>query len=166
MIKTLALAGGFAGALALSQFPEFSQQYTQRLSGAVDELRGMVVAFDHSATSAGLTRQEALARLQGDAFEDNLRTSLAGSIARYDRLKSDYDNLQGQGALARLARPWHFRDTELVQRTWADFRPALPVTTDGLICAGVGFGAGWLVVTGMLAGAGRILRRRRPSQGA
>lgn len=159
-IRSLVFAGGFAGAMALSQFPAFSQQYIQRLSGAVDELRGMVVAFDHSATSAGLTRQEALARLQGDAFQDNLRASLAGSIARYDRLKSDYDNLQGQGALARLTQPWNFGDAELARRTWADFQPALPVTTDGLICAGVGFGAGWLSLSALFAALGRILRRR------
>lgn len=160
MIRTLTLAGALAMALGLSQFPAFSQQYIQRLSGAVDELRGMVVAFDHAATSAGLTRQEALARLQGDAFQDNLRSSLAGSIARYDRLKSDYDSLRGQGALARLTQPWSFRDAELARRAWADFRPALPVTADGLICAGVGFGAGWLVMSGLFAGLGRILRRR------
>ena len=38
MIRTLTLAGALAGAVSLSQFPEFSQQYLQRLSGAVDEL--------------------------------------------------------------------------------------------------------------------------------
>ncbi|WP_095590344.1 DUF2937 family protein [Actibacterium ureilyticum] len=160
MIRTLTLAGALAMALGLSQFPAFSQQYIQRLSGAVDELRGMVVAFDHSATSAGLTRQEALARLQGDAFEDNLRSTLAGSMARYDRLKSDYDQLRGQGVLSRLTQPWHFRDAELARRTWADFQPALPVSLDGLICAGIGFGAGWLGLSAVFAGMGRLLRRR------
>ena len=59
MIRILAMAGGLAGAMALSQFPEFSQQYMQRMAGAVDELRGVVLAFDQSASQAGLTRAEA-----------------------------------------------------------------------------------------------------------
>ena len=53
MIRTLTLAGALAGAVSLSQFPEFSQQYLQRLSGAVDELRGLVLAFDATAGAAG-----------------------------------------------------------------------------------------------------------------
>jgi len=43
-MRILATAGGIAGAVALSQFPEFSQQYVQRLSGATDELRAVTVA--------------------------------------------------------------------------------------------------------------------------
>ena len=69
MLKILTLAGGVAGAVALSQFPEFSQQYLQRLSGAVDELRTQVVAFDTLATAAGITREEALAELDGSTFQ-------------------------------------------------------------------------------------------------
>ena len=52
------MAGGIAGAVALSQFPEFSQQYLQRLSGAVDELKAITVAFDLSARVAGLSRED------------------------------------------------------------------------------------------------------------
>lgn len=36
--RVLALAGGLSGAVGLSQFPEFSQQYLQRLAGQVDAL--------------------------------------------------------------------------------------------------------------------------------
>ncbi|MBU0778826.1 MAG: DUF2937 family protein, partial [Alphaproteobacteria bacterium] len=35
MIRALALIGGLAGGAALSQYPEFSQQYLQRLAGQV-----------------------------------------------------------------------------------------------------------------------------------
>jgi hypothetical protein len=39
MRRSLSLLGGLGLGLALSQFPEYAQQYTQRLGGAVDELR-------------------------------------------------------------------------------------------------------------------------------
>ncbi|WP_300519133.1 DUF2937 family protein [Aliiroseovarius sp.] len=61
MIRVLALVGGLGGAVTLSQFPEYSQQYLQRLAGAVDELSAVVAAFDASAAGFDLTRVEALA---------------------------------------------------------------------------------------------------------
>lgn len=153
------MAGGIAGALALSQFPEFSQQYLQRLSGAVDELRGVTVAFDLTARVAGLTREEALAEIGGTQFADNLRENMAGNIARYERLHADYQALVSLTPLQRLAQVWRFRDTELAQRTYESFRPAVPVTSDGLICAGIGFAGGWVLVTLLLGLVLRPFRR-------
>ena len=49
MFKILAVAGGLAGAAGLSQYPEFSQQYTQRLAGQVDALGLVVADFEASA---------------------------------------------------------------------------------------------------------------------
>ena len=47
ILRTMALAAGLTGAATLSQFPEFSQQYTQRLGGAVDELSAIVMMLEH-----------------------------------------------------------------------------------------------------------------------
>lgn len=58
--KGLATAGGLCCALAASQFPEFSQQYKQRLSGAVDELAWVVERFDADAAALGMSRDAAL----------------------------------------------------------------------------------------------------------
>ena len=57
--KVLALAGGVAGAAGLSQYPEFSQQYIQRLAGQVDALTVVVADFDRSALANGLSRAAA-----------------------------------------------------------------------------------------------------------
>jgi len=161
IIRTLALAGGLAGAAGLSQFPEFSQQYLQRLAGAVDELRPIVVTFDSTAEAAGLSRQAALAQVGGNAVSDDLRDSMAGAITRYERLGADLVALRGADALARLAQPWHFRDTQLVRSTLADYRPAVPVTMTGLVCAAIGFAAGWFVIGLGVGGLRRLLGRRR-----
>ncbi len=159
MIRILGMAGGIAGAVALSQFPEFSQQYMQRLSGAVDELRAVTAAFDLTASLSGLERDEALAKIGGSQFEDDLRKNMSASITRYERLNADYNILAGTEPLARLASAWRFRDVELASRTWDDFRPAVPVTSDGLICAGIGYGGGWLLVSLILGLAMRPFRR-------
>jgi hypothetical protein len=157
VIRILAMAGGLAGAVALSQFPEFSQQYLQRLSGALDELRPIVATFDATARAQDLSRDAALEQIGGNAVADDLRRSMAASIARYERLEADYQGLAAAGPLERLARPWHFRDTDLVRRTWEEYRPAVPVTPEGLACAGLGFAGGFLAVALVLGGLRRVL---------
>jgi len=150
VFKALAMAGGVVGAVTLSQFPEFSQQYLQRLSGAVDELRLVTAAFDLTAQASGLSRDAALAQIGGSQFADDLRGNIAANLTRFERLEGDYQALSGGDSLGRLARFWRFRDVDLARRTWDEFRPALPVTADGLIFAGIGFSAGWGVISLLL----------------
>ncbi len=157
-MRILALAGGLAGALALSQFPEFSQQYVQRLSGAVDELRAVTFAFDTAARVGGLSREEALAELKGTRFGDQFSDDMRARIYRFERLNADQQALVGAAPLERLARFWRFRDADLAQRTWADYRPAVPVSLEGLTFAGIGYAGGWLLVTLVL---GALFGRRR-----
>lgn len=161
MLRLLTLAAGFAGAFSLSQFPEYSQQYMQRLAGAVDELRAIVVAFDATAAAANLTREEALADLSATPFQTELQAALAGQITRYETLAADYHALRAAEPMQRLAQVYRFTDTDLARRTWEDFRPAVPASTDGLICAALGFLLGW----GLLSALGGLLRSaltRRP----
>ncbi len=158
-MRILALAGGIAGAVALSQFPEFSQQYVQRLSGAVDELRGVTMAFDATARVAGMSREQALDAMGDGDFQTRLRDDISTRIYRYERLNADYQALAGAAPLQRLARFYRIRDRDLAQRTWDDYRPAVPVTSEGLISAGIGFAAGWGLVVLLLGFVMRPLRR-------
>lgn len=160
MIRTLALVGGLVGATGLSQFPEFSQQYMQRLSGAVDELQVIAVAFDTTATASGLSRAQALQQMGGSAFNDGLRATMSERLSRYDRLSRDQAALQELAPLQRLGQVWRFADPQLARRTWGDFRPAVPVTADGLLCAGLGFLGGRWMILGLLALPLSMLRRR------
>lgn len=158
-MRILALAGGIAGAAALSQFPEFSQQYVQRLSGAVDELRAVTFAFDTAAKVGGLSRDEALEELQGTRFGDSFSGDMRARIARFERLDADYAALAQAQPLQRLARFWHIRDADLARRTWDDFQPAVPLNSEGLVFAGLGYAGGWLAVALVL---GALFGRRRP----
>ena len=81
--KALCLAGAFAGGGALSQYPEFAQQYTQRLAGQVDALAEVVADFDASALDAGLTRTQALDQLAGSEFLDARQADMRETFARH-----------------------------------------------------------------------------------
>lgn len=162
-MRIIPLAGGLVGALALSQFPEFSQQYLQRLSGAVTELRAVTVIVDGAAAVAGKTREEALDELRSgnSALVSDMGAGLAERVERYERLRGDYEALRPATPAGRLAKFYRLRDPELVQATWEHYQPAVPVTVDGAITAGVGFVAGWAVIAGLLSLILRPFRRLR-----
>ena len=160
ILRSLALAGGLAGALTTSQFPEFSQQYLQRLGGAVDALGEVVADFDASAAASDLTRSAALAQMQGTPFLERRGADMARSFARYERLRADLVVLQGQGPFMRAYNAARFTDTEIAKAAWTAYQPAVPVNFAGLIFAGLGFVLG-MGLTGALLGMLRAPFRRR-----
>ncbi len=160
MLKVLAIIGGVAGAAGLSQFPEFSQQYLQRLAGQVDALGLVVAEFDATANRNGLTREAALAELTGTAFLEDRRSDLTRAFDRNDRLTANLAALRQASPLERLTMPQRLADPETLQATWADFRPAMPVTLDGGICALIGYLGGWIAVSGIFGLLLRPFRRR------
>ena len=161
MLRILALAGGVAGAASLSQFPEFSQQYLQRLAGQVDALTLVVAEFDATAAANGLTREAALQEVKGSAFLDDRRDDLSRAFARQTRLADNLQALRVASPLERLTMPHRLADPETLQATWADFRPAVPVTVDGAVSAVVGYLGGWLAAAGLLSLLAAPFRRRR-----
>ena len=145
MIGLLRLAVAVCLAIALSQFPAFSDQYVQRLGGQVDALSRVAAQFDASARAAGLTRDQALADLSGSAFRDAHQSNMREVFVRLDRARADLQMLRIAGPLERMLLPHRLRDAETLAATWGDFRPAIPVTVAGLWAAGIGLVLGWLL---------------------
>jgi hypothetical protein len=167
-VRIVRLASAIVLALALSQFPEFVQQYVQRTGGAVDALEPLVERFDSSAARAGLTRQAALARLERnpDDLVVGQSAATADAIARYEDLRQSYSDLASAGDFKRLLVFAASVDPAIARRTMGDFRPALPVTMEGLAHAGVGlvlgYGLGALIAA--IAAALLALRRRETTR--
>lgn len=155
MIRALILAGGVAGAAGLSQFSEYSQQYNQRLAGAVDELARVVADFDASATAAGLGREAALAQMTGTPFLDRRRADMARSFARHARLSADLAALRDAGPFMRAYHAARLTDRQIAARALEDFRPALPLSFAGLAFGVLGFG----LASGVVAALAGLLRR-------
>jgi hypothetical protein len=167
VIRAVALAAGLTGAVGFSQFPEFTQQYVQRLGGAVDELSRLIRAFDADAAELGLGRDTALDQLAtGGDFGASRAERMAETIARHDRLAADLEALAGSGAFQRVALARHFGDPEIMERTWQAYRPAVPTTPEGLAFAGVGFLSGWLALTFVLSLLALPFRPRRRKRAA
>ncbi|MEP3279321.1 MAG: DUF2937 family protein [Stappiaceae bacterium] len=142
-----------------SQLPEFSQQYRQRLGGAIDELAKITNDFAKDARAFGLSVEQAIDRLAQNTDDiaaargDRMRQTLS----RLDSLKEQKEAFAEAGPFARLAVFAQNIDTELAEATAKDFEPAVPVTIEGLVTAGSGFFAGWFGVRLILS----LFRRRR-----
>ena len=128
------------GAVAFSQFPEFMQQYLQRLGGHLDEARRQLQHFQETATQAGLTLEKLIS--QTSANPDTVVARLGGvmteTVARVETL----DNAQAALQHASLwSRPFVFLqhlDPAIARATWSIFKPAVPTTGEGLVYALVG----------------------------
>ena len=151
MIRALCLVGGLTGAAGLSQFPEFSQQYMQRLGGQVDELTRAVVAFDETALADGLGREEMLQAMAATPLVEGQVVMWRATFARHARLSENLMILQAASPVERLMMPHRMMDTATARATWADFTPAMPLSAAGAASAGTGFVGGWLAFAGVLS---------------
>ena len=170
IFRALALAAGVTGAAGLSQFPEYSQQYMQRLGGAVDELSRQVTRYERDAEMIGLSLPALLEKLGAEGeLSARQAAHIRDDIARRDALAADLAALEGAGPFTRAKLVAHLGDREIAKRALAAYKPAAPMTFEGVVFAGTGFVAGWAglaAVFAFLAGAwssfaGLVGRRRR-----
>ena len=163
MRRMLASLGGIGLAVTLSQFPEYAQQYTQRLGGAVDELRIVTEDFDRGAAEAGLDRARALQRYQAssDAFLADRGRSMERTFVRYQQLSQTLQRISGADPLERLRNLPAYLDTDIGRRTLEHYQPAMPVTIEGIFYAGAGFILGYGIVSALIRLFALPFRRRR-----
>ncbi|WP_375460854.1 DUF2937 family protein [uncultured Enterovirga sp.] len=160
--RILAVAIGLFSGLAASQIPEFAQQYRQRLGGAIDELRRVMVRFDDGAQASGLRRADAIRKLTADPdpLIRNQGEAQDEIAARLGRLGAQRRAFVEAGPFSRLLIFIRDADPGLARATYLDYEPAWPATTEGVTAGGAGFLAGW----GLLLFLSRIGRRLIPGR--
>jgi hypothetical protein len=148
VIRTLSLAVGLLGAILAAQLPELVQQYKQRLGGAIDEVAAIVARFDADAASNNLTRDQAVAALaaSNDDLVRRRGEDAAINVDRLQNLEQSQVELEAADPFGRLASFLSYADGDLLAATVEDFRPAVPTTAEGLICAVLGFLFGWCLI--------------------
>ena len=165
MRKAGFLLFGLVGAVLLSQFPEFFQQYVQRLGGRLDEVTMQVQALDRRAGEAGKSTPD---YVRGFLFHDEpdvRREGLAlqALVQRRIALAGAYEALQGPDRWWRAGRFVEHFDWDIASSTFDAYRPAVPVTAEAGAYAGAGFGSAAAL---FLALSGLFRRRRGPRQTA
>jgi len=121
---TGAVFTGAAGA-ALSQLSAFIQQYLQRLGGHLDEARRNYDLL------LGAERYRQLDQAAREILAND-------ALARVNEIQGAHDAIVNAGLFARPFVFLRHLDTDVAERTLAQFKPALPVDTEGLVYAGLG----------------------------
>lgn len=145
-----------------SQWPEYAQQYRQRLGGAVDELTRVLADFDRDAASAGMDRPAAIAHMKQDPqpFYQQRGRSIAETDARAARLSHQLDAFGTAGSFGRLGVLARDFDPGIAQRAYESFEPAVPLTVEGGVTAGIGFLIAYLLLRTIVGLPARMRRRR------
>lgn len=164
LARVFVLIFGLAGAGTASQFPEYVQQYHQRLGGAMDELKGYVARFDADAKAANLTRDAALQTyLEAPAaFLKKRGQAAKDTIQRFERIETLYQTLDQYGQNLRVVAFLKSRENDIAQKTLEAFRPAVPLTLEGAAHAGAGFAFGymlWLLFKGLFKAPVALARK-------
>jgi hypothetical protein len=154
---------GLVGAVLLSQFPEFFQQYVQRLGGRLDEVTRHVAALDQRAGEAGKNTPEYIRGLLLHRDADVRREGLAlqALVQRRAALAEAFQVLTGADGWWRAGSFVEHFDWDVASASFNDYRPAVPVTTESAVYAGAGFGSGAIIY---LVSLGRLGRRRAPAR--
>jgi hypothetical protein len=149
----------FAG--LFSQAPEFTQQYYQRIGGAIDELQRGRQQFDENARRLGHDRESALGIMSNDPqpLVQGLAQIEKDSATRLEQLKIQQTALRDAGSLDRTLYLLGHADKPLAAATWQAFEPAIPLTQ-----AGIGFAIGGFILSFLLlSGLTLLLRRSVPA---
>ncbi|WP_275789189.1 DUF2937 family protein [Pararhizobium gei] len=166
--RLITLGSGIFGAIVMSQAPELTQQYRQRIGGAMDELRVIVENFDREANRNAIDRETALGLYAASAepFLKDQGVSMRQTLTRFQNLEGQQQALEAASPIYKPFILIKDADPAILENTWRDFIPAVPVSLPGMTWAAIGFGLAWLLcaLTAFLSrgayrlGAGRTYR--------
>jgi hypothetical protein len=165
LARRLALAIALVAAFVGSQGPEFAQQYRQRLGGALDEVRQIVIQFDAEAASQDLTPAEGVRHLEAssDPLVQKRGEDMERTLARADRLEAQLKAMQSADPVVRLYVLVTNFDADVAGAALDAYEPAAPLSPETLTTAGVAGVLAWMA-THLVAWPFR--RRSRPASSA
>jgi len=152
-----------AGAGITSQFPEFYQQYLQRLGGRLDQALIQEARIYEAARSQGLAVEDYLQRFlqSGDPVFQAEGRVIQAALADAEALRGSLMALAEAGPLERPFAIFRHLDHDVLSATFAAFKPALPVTAEGLTYAAIGLLLGLLALALGERGGKAVTRRWR-----
>ena len=85
------------------------------------------------------------------------------TIDRAERLSADWQKLRAAGPFTRAYHAARLTDGEIARAALQDYKPALPLTFEGAVFAGVGFLLGTTLLGTFLSAFRSLFRRRTPA---
>jgi len=163
LTRSFRALAALAGAILLSQFPAFYDQYLQRLGGRLDQARIEMTRIVDAARLENLDLEAYVAvflrdeqspiRRQGHLMEDQ--------VNELAELEAAFAALRDAPIATRPHRFVRHARAMIAKATWEDFQPALPLGTEGLVYAFTGMLGGLLGARLSGRAVSAVVRRRR-----
>ncbi len=164
--KSVTIISAMAGLAVFSQAPEFAHQYRQRIGGAVDELKTVVMDFDKDADNSQLSRNQALDKMtrSTEQLTHDRGQSMTRSIGRFESLTEQQSWLENSHPLTRPLLVLKNLDGPLFENAWKAFEPAVPLTSSGFMYGGIGAFLAMILARLGIGGTRRLGQRRSDRQ--
>ena len=156
---------GTLGAVALSQIPQYFQQYLHLLSGHVAELSYQVDLLQRSAQMSGKTLPELIQKFLNSVDPDFSAQGLVmkGTLERYNDLNTALSAFRDSSLLSRpLLLLKHF-NWQISKETLGQFEPGFAFTAEGVLYAVLGLLLGTCTFRFFAYLVGRKMKRFRAS---
>ncbi len=152
-----------AGGSATSQFPEYFQQYLQRLGGHVDQAVIQAKRIQDAAAAEKLPLQDYLNsflssevpahRRQGDILVQELNDA--------ERLTGSLESLMQAAVWQRPFLMASHGEPDILHAAATAYQPAVPITPEGFVYAGIGAALA-LILLRTLRSVPSLFRRKAP----
>ncbi len=162
LTKAIRALAALAGAMLLSQFPAFYDQYLQRLGGRLDQARIEIARIEDAARQERLSVGAYIAVFLGDEKSPVRRQGhvMEARINELEDLEAAFAALRDAATAARPMRFAEHAENDTARAAWEDFQPALPLGTEGMTYGLIGM-LGGLLGASMGERAVTAARRRR-----
>lgn len=140
--RLFVVAGAFIG----SQLPSFIQQYTQRLSGHVEELSRMVNTLRQAAAQSDKTLEQYIAKFISSSDPDFSKQGefMQSMVVRWQELSISLRQLNETTLWNKSLVFFKGWSSDIVKATFASFQPSLSLTVEGFAYTAIGFFIGYL----------------------
>lgn len=134
-----------AGAFIFCQIPEFFQQYIQRLSGHVEELKRLVAQIQQAAAFSGKALPQYIEKFLSNSDQDFMSQGMLMQqvVQRFNELQETLTAMQEASVFSRPFVFFTHFQKDIAIGTLSSFKPALALTYEGFFYALVGLFAGY-----------------------
>ena len=159
-MRSLLSLAALAGGATLGQFPEFHQQYLQRLGGRLDLATERAREISVDAASQGFEVPAYIELFTASPVHAQEGRRMAQSMAEAVRLQEAHDALATAQAWEALPYMIRHLDLGIAGQTAEAFQPALPLSATGILYVACGAIAGLLIAAAMRSGFRRFKQLR------
>ena len=148
------------GALLFMQFPLFAQQYSQRLSGHLEELRYQVGLMNGIAVQSGKTLQEFILKFAHNSDIDVGRQGelMEMMVTRLGNLNQALYSLNHSTVFTKPFTFIYYSDWEIFKSTMASYKLGIPISIEGLVYGMIGIFVGYFTFSALSALFTRVKR--------